>query len=74
MQYDNNASLHVCTWTGSICITVTLQRYMFVEVGVLSAVSYIATLHVCTGTGTVCSTVTLQRYMFVLELVLSAVR
>jgi len=31
LQYGNIATLHVCTGTGTVCSTVTLQRYMFVQ-------------------------------------------
>jgi len=38
LQYGNNAKLHVCKGTGTVCSTVTLQRYMFVQGMQLSAV------------------------------------
>ena len=74
LHYGNIVTLHVCTGTGTVGSTVTLQRCMFVQGLEMSAVGNIATLQVCTGTGTVCITVTLQRYMFVQGLELSAIR
>jgi len=38
LQYANIATLHVCTGIATVCSTVTLQRYMFVEGLQLSAV------------------------------------
>jgi len=38
MQYGNIATLHVCTGTETVCSTVTLQHYMFVQGLELSAV------------------------------------
>jgi len=64
VHYGNIAKLHVCTGTGTVCSTVTLQRYIFYRDWICVQYGNIATLHVCTGTGTLCSTVTLQRYMF----------
>ena len=38
VQYGNRKKLHVCTGTGTVCSTVTAQRYMFVQGLKLSAV------------------------------------
>jgi len=38
VQYGNIATLHVCTGTGTLCSTLTLQLYMFVHGLELSAV------------------------------------
>jgi len=38
LQYANIATLHVCTGTGTVFSTVTLQTYMFVQGKELSEV------------------------------------
>ena len=40
LQYGNSPMLLICTWTGTVCSTVTAQRYMFVQGQKLSAVRY----------------------------------
>jgi uncharacterized protein YsxB (DUF464 family) len=65
--------LHVCTGTGTVCSTVTAQRYMCIKVLELSAKKKKKSYILFTGTETVCSTVEVQCYFFVQGLKLSAV-